>query len=203
MDHVVIPLGPDHAGAARAVISDLSATVTASRTEDLATGPVPHAPQGADPHVTVVAFGGLSYGDAVKAVTAAAQDLAPFVVRAHGWGLFTGEKETQLCLFVPVVRTRELDELHRRVYEALERAGATISGQTARETWTPHIALLDRDLDAPGLARIATHVAYQPHPSWNVPVEELGVTGPGSDPGGGRTTVTLSGRSAPGHATAP
>jgi 2'-5' RNA ligase len=165
MQHVVAPLDPDHVRAAHDLIDQLRA----------ATGVPEPAPPCWEPHVTLVSYVGLPRAVAVEALQEVATATAPFVVRAHGYGFFTGDAPSELCLFVPVVRDGEIDQLQRRLGARLEDAGATLCGQSRPAVWTPHITLLDRCLDPARLSVAVGHLAGRPHPSWNVRLDHLEV----------------------------
>lgn len=138
-------------------------------------------PERSEPHVTVVAFGGLSRSTALDAVTTAAGGMTPFVVRAHGFGVFARSGHSGLSLHVPVVRNPELDRLHAQVHEALVAVGAEVAGWSQRELWSPHITLLDRDLDATEVGAGIACLAARHHPSWHVPAERLELRGSWAD----------------------
>lgn len=110
--------------------------------------------------------------------------MMPLTVRAHGYGMFTGEAATDLSLHVMVVRTRPLDDLHRRTRAALVAAGACPAGHTDPNVWTPHITLLDRSLIPESLARAVEALAHSPHRSWTVTVTALTVSRRGQNGGG-------------------
>lgn len=78
----------------------------------------------------------------------------------------------------------------------LGRVGAEVAGWSQPATWSPHITLLDRELDPAGLARAVAWLAQRPHPSWSVAVDRVVLTGGGTEryhadvvlPFGGGTT---------------
>jgi 2'-5' RNA ligase len=129
------------------------------------------------PHVTLVAYTGVERRTARLAVAAAIADAAPFVVHAHGYGFFAGHDAGDLNVHVPVVRTGSLTALHRAVLDAIRGAGALIAGWTEPEAWTPHITLLSRTLDPTRLGTGVTWLATHHHPSWQIPVDRVLVTG--------------------------
>lgn len=165
VDHVVAPLDRDHIEAVEALVVEAADAMGIS------------SPERSQPHVTVVAFRGVARPAALAAVRAAVVDLSPFVLRAHGFGVFARNGHSGLSLHVPVVRNGELDALHERVHTALLAVGAEVAGWSQRELWSPHITVLDRDLDASqvgaGIERLASHH----HPSWHVPVDRLQLRG--------------------------
>ena len=95
-----------------------------------------------DPHLTyqLAAVQHLAaLKDALGAVAAAT---APFVAHATGLGVFPGP---QPVIYIPVLRTEALNDLHRRVLAAT----APLCTQTDRfsepDLWLPHISLALHD----------------------------------------------------------
>lgn len=165
MDHVVIPLDSIHVKLVDALAEGLAAAAGACRA------------QGGTPHVTLVAYTGVERGAAKAAIAAATADTAPFVVHAHGYGFFLGHDAGDFNVHVPVVRTDSLTDLHRAVLDAIRGAGAQIAASTEPEAWTPHITLLSRALDPTRLGTGVTWLATHHHPSWQIPVDRVVVTG--------------------------
>jgi 2'-5' RNA ligase len=163
--HLIAPLDPDHVRAVDLVTADLAGEL------DLAPGTL--APF--SPHVTIASYTGLDPAHATHALVPAAATIRPFHVRAHGYGVFTGDADADLSLHVIVVRTRELDDLHRRTHAALCRAGACVAGTTDPGVWTPHVTLFDRGLTPALLGRAVELLARRPHRSWTIPVTALAV----------------------------
>ena len=79
------------------------------------------------------------------------QASAEFSVRTSGLGVFSGSRPV---LYIPVVRSPQLDELHRRVWEILAGTNSGISEHYAPEMWIPHITLAEGDVDADKAAEI-------------------------------------------------
>jgi 2'-5' RNA ligase len=165
VDHVVAPLDRDHIEAVEALVAEAADAMG-----------IPN-PERSQPHVTVVAFRGVTRPVALAALTAAVADLSPFVLRAHGFGIFARNGHSGLSLHVPVVRNEELDALHERVHRALVAEGAEVAGWSQRELWSPHITVLDRDLDAAQVGAGIERLASRHHPSWHVPVDGLQLRG--------------------------
>jgi 2'-5' RNA ligase len=165
VDHVVIPLDSIHAGLVDALAECFAEAAGVRRAE------------GGTPHVTLVAYTGVERCTARAVVAAASADTAPFVVHAHGYGFFAGHDAGNLNVHVPVVRTDSLTALHRAVLNAIRGAGAVVAGWTEPEAWTPHITLLSRGLDPTRLGAGATWLAAHHHPSWQIPVDRVVVTG--------------------------
>jgi hypothetical protein len=166
MDHVVVPLDEDHRRSTAAIASALCERIG---------GRAP--PADVDRHITLVSFCGAQVPSVLAGLRATLPGVEPFVVRAHGYGFFRGDGDDGLSLHVPVVRSPPLELLHRRVHGALVSVGADIAGWTAPALWSPHITLLDRDLEPDGLATAVRWLASHHHPSWHVPVDRVLVVG--------------------------
>lgn len=178
MDHVVALLDPDH----ERLVARLSLELTDALSIDVA-----GAAKG-PPHITLVSYRGLAPDTATRALAPVARDADPLTVRAHGYGMFTGDANTDLSLHVMVVRTRALDELQHRTYNALVDAGGNPAGTTHPSVWTPHITLLDHGLTPALLGRAVELLAHRPHRSWTIEVASLTVTRRAA--GGGTTSPT-------------
>jgi 2'-5' RNA ligase len=183
VDHVIAPLDTDHARVVGQLSVDLAAALSIDL-DDVALRP---------PHITLASYTGLEPPRAATALAPVLAVTAPFAVRAHGYGLFTGDADTDLSLHVMVVRTKALDELHRCVTTALCGAGAHLAGTTESRVWTPHITLLDRGLSPRSLGRAVEMLAGRPHRTWSITLESLAVTHHCGDADAGPLTMELGG----------
>jgi 2'-5' RNA ligase len=165
VDHVIIPLDEVHA----ALVDDLA--------DRLAVAAGVRRTVAGRPHVTLVAYSGAGRSEARDAVAAATANTEPFVLRAHGFGVFAGDAYGDLNVHVPVVRNDALAALHRDVLDAIRSVGAVTAGWTEVDAWTPHVTLLDRNLDPTHLGAGVGWLATHHHPSWQVPVDRVDVTG--------------------------
>jgi hypothetical protein len=163
MDHVIAPLDADHARAVTLLGDDLAAALAVA----------PEALVSRSPHITVASYTGLEPARVAEALEPVTTATPPFAVRAHGYGVFTGDADTDLSLHVIVVRTRALDELHRRVHWALDGAGANLAGTTHPSVWSPHVTLLDRGLTPRLLGHAIEVLAQRPHRTWSIGVTSL------------------------------
>ena len=92
----------------------------------------------------------------VSAVESALKGLAararPFTVRTGGLGVFTSSRPV---LYVPIVRSPELNELHAEVWQTLKQ---NPTGEAAHyyesEMWLPHITLAQGEIDCKSLAEM-------------------------------------------------
>jgi 2'-5' RNA ligase len=165
VDHVIAPLDADHAR----VVTQLSVELATA----LALDPEVVAPR--RPHITIASYSGLEPARATGALGPVAARARPFTVRAHGYGVFTGDADSDLSLYVVVVRTRAFDELHRHIHAALGTAGACLAGTTDPSVWSPHITLLHRGLTPRLLGDAIEVLAHRPHRTWSITVESLAV----------------------------
>jgi 2'-5' RNA ligase len=163
MDHVIAPLDADHARAVRGLAEDLAAALAVA----------PEAVSVRTPHITVASYTGLEPAGAAAALGPVAAATRQFTVRAHGYGIFTGDADSDLSLYVVVVRSRALDELHGRVHASLDAAGACLAGTTHASVWSPHVTVLDRGLTPSLLGRAIEVLAHRPHRTWSISVASL------------------------------
>ncbi len=63
---------------------------------------------------------------------------AEFRVKTAGLGVFTGARPV---LYIPVVRSPELTEFHRELWQAIDGAGSGLSSYYHPDRWVPHITL--------------------------------------------------------------
>lgn len=186
MDHVIAPLDADHTRA----VHDLAAHLA----ESLAAPPEEVA--AAAPHITVVSYTGLPPQRVSAVLEPVLAVTPPFTVRAHGYGVFTGDDDIDLSLHVIVVRTRALDELHGRVHAALDAAGACVEGATAPDVWSPHVTVLAHGLTPRVLGRAIEVLARRPHRSWTIGVDSLAIATRHPAPGRSLAPVPLGTRAA-------
>ncbi len=99
-----------------------------------------------------------------------AADLTPFTVRTGGLGVFTVARPV---LYVPIVRSPELDALHRDVWAAVGREPAgEAAAYYAPEMWLPHVTLAQGDIDCDQLAEIVRTLARRNF-HWEMEVNNL------------------------------
>ena len=95
----------------------------------------------------------------VERVTAVLQQLAGetavFTITTSGLGIFTGAKPV---LYVPVVRTAVLSQLHERVWTAVQPASRGTQFYYSPDNWLPHITLAQHDLTPENLPAVTQWV---------------------------------------------
>jgi 2'-5' RNA ligase len=166
VDHVIAPLDADHTRVVAQLSIDL-ATALALDPESVTPRP---------PHITIASYTAFDPTRATAVLEPVLSGMGPVTVRALGYGIFTGDADSDLSLHVMVVRTRALDDLHRRVHAALTAAGACLAGTTDPNVWTPHITLLDRGLTPRLLGQAVELLACRPHRTWSITVTSLAIT---------------------------
>ena len=73
----------------------------------------------------------------------AARETQPFKVRTAGLGIFNA---AQPVLYVAVVRSPELSDLHERLWAQLSAAGHGVSPYYRPEMWVPHVTLAQNNV---------------------------------------------------------
>lgn len=165
MDHVIAPLDTDHARLVAQLSTDLATA--------LSLDPARVVPR--QPHITIASYTGLGPTRAAEVLAPVLRQVGPFTVRAHGYGMFTGDADSDLSLHVMVVRTRTLDGLHQRVHGALGAAGACLAGTIDPNVWTPHITLLGGGLTPRILGQAVDLLARRPHRTWSIAISSLAI----------------------------
>ena len=95
-----------------------------------------------------------------EALKTAVQELAgtiePFLVYASGLGIFPGESPV---LYIPVVKTRQLYNIHQKIWHRLQPFGNNLCPLYQPENWVPHIYLagdmINRDKLGSALQKLA------------------------------------------------
>ena len=106
-----------------------------------------------------------------------AKETAPFEIETHGIGIFTGALPV---LYIPVVRSPALLQLHQRVWHALESIGTEITTIYGAEHWIPHITLAQGDIrhdQLPDIMRLLSQRTF----TWHSAITNLTVLETTSD----------------------
>ena len=103
------------------------------------------------PHISFHVAAGYHVEPVEAALSAIAAEFRPFTVKVAGVLVFTA-KEPVLAL--NVVRSDDLDRLHRRVWDAVRELAAGTLTYYHPDNWTPHITLAQGDLDGIKLPRL-------------------------------------------------
>jgi 2'-5' RNA ligase len=80
-----------------------------------------------------------------------AAEMEPFPIETDGLGIFTGSVSV---LYVPVVRSSTLTQLHQRLWQVISQAGRSTMVVYVPEQWIRHIKLVQCGLTRAPLAAI-------------------------------------------------
>jgi len=95
--------------------------------------------------------------------------LTEFEISANGIGLFTGEKP---ILYIPIVKTRKLLELHEEIWRLLSPLGVKLSAFYQPEHWIPHITITSDDASLANINCIIETILHLPL-TMTIPVNNL------------------------------
>lgn len=71
-----------------------------------------------------------------------ARELEAYEIYTSGIGLFTGERP---ILYIPVVKTKLLLDVHEKIWNSLSRYGENLSDVYRPENWIPHVTITSDD----------------------------------------------------------
>lgn len=94
--------------------------------------------------------------EGIKRITST---VSPFYARAHGLGIFTGANPV---LFLTIVKTRRLLELHERIMREVEPDAIRPITHYHGDNWVPHITLAYRDVIPENLSCAIQELAFRP-----------------------------------------
>lgn len=120
-------------------------------------------------HFSYQVAAGYDLGALEPVLAEIAAETRPFRVTTSGLGIFTGPTPV---LYVPVVRTRELTQFHRRVWRRLHRIGTGVSPYYRTDNWMPHITLGYGDLTQENLPA-AIRLLGARNLAWEISVENI------------------------------
>ena len=95
------------------------------------------------PHVTLFGFEGLGYPEIQAALEDCSDRTAPLSLQSLGLGMFLSPLPV---IYSPVIRSTELTDLHRILWETIGRLGGRMFGLYAPDRWIPHVTLAQFDL---------------------------------------------------------
>jgi 2'-5' RNA ligase len=161
---VGVPLVSDHFAIARHLDERVHAALAAQ---------TPHCTQ---PHLSLLVLLDDPEIERVdELLVRVARRVAPFPVRARGYGAFVDAG--RLVLYVPVVRTAALAALHDVAFHAAKRAGLHVDGHYSAESWIPHVTLCELPLRQSEVARLLATDDTLPPISWKLTVDRLARVG--------------------------
>jgi 2'-5' RNA ligase superfamily len=94
---------------------------------------------------------------------------SPFQIHAGGLGIFTGASPV---LYIPIVRTQELNRFHAALWQEISQAGARIVDYYHPEYWVPHITIGFGDMNKDNLAQIVRLLSDRDF-NWKITVDNL------------------------------
>jgi 2'-5' RNA ligase len=100
-----------------------------------------------------------------------ARRTCPFLVHTAGLGIFSGEHP---IVYIPVIKTRQLIQLHETLWTALAAFAKQPSGYYAPGMWVPHITLAYGDVDKTKLSCALQTLVSQSF-DWEIRIENLTV----------------------------
>ncbi len=106
-----------------------------------------------------------------------AENVRAFEVRTTGLGIFTG---AQPVLYIPVARSRMLDEFQRMLWERTARYGVGVSPHYAPEHWMPHITLADGNINPSKLGELVRFLSVREF-AWEIPMDNLCLISSGAE----------------------
>lgn len=98
-----------------------------------------------------------------------ASRMRPLRVISTGLGLFSG---MQPAIYIPIVKTAELNAFHQSLWQAMEGCGTGISEYYSPLNWVPHITLAMADVTPINLGKVMNRLAFE-HYNWAWEVDNL------------------------------
>ena len=94
-----------------------------------------------------------------------------FQVRTVGLGIFTGE---QPVIYIPVVRSPELTQIHKSLWERTHAVGSGIQEYYSPEQWMPHITIGFGDIPHETLPQIISYLSKHDF-NWKMTVNNVAI----------------------------
>ncbi len=98
-----------------------------------------------------------------------ASKTAPFKVHTGGIGIFTGPKPV---IFISVVKSQALMELHANIWEKAKEVGRDISPLYSPDTWMPHISLAYENVNASNITAVMDGLFFRSF-SWEMTIDNI------------------------------
>jgi 2'-5' RNA ligase len=96
-------------------------------------------------------------------------NITTFQVRTGGLGIFTGVSPV---LYIPVVRSQELTELHQELWEVIPTADSGVQEYYHPDQWMPHITIGFGDMNKDNLSQIIPWLAERAF-NWEITINNL------------------------------
>jgi 2'-5' RNA ligase len=110
-----------------------------------------------NPHFTWFSIAEVNTERCLPLMEAFAQQHVPFRIQTAGLGVFPGETPV---LFLPLVKSIELADLHRSLWEQIHPLSQGMREISLPEFWVPHITLAIKDLSRENLSCAIDAVAF-------------------------------------------
>jgi 2'-5' RNA ligase len=123
------------------------------------------------PHFSWIVAESFDLPEAGRILTELAAEARPFSVLTVGLGIFL---DPEPVIYTPVIKNRELLDLHARVWQAVYPVGIGVSEYYAPGVWMPHITLAHRDLTE-GSVGCAIERLIGLDLNWEVSVDNLAI----------------------------
>src|SRR6516162_5218738 len=96
-------------------------------------------------------------------------NITKFYVRTGGLAIFTGASPV---LYIPVVRSLELTQLHQELWEQISPASSGVQQYYHPDQWMPHITIGFADISKENLSQIIPFLAERDF-NWDITVGNL------------------------------
>jgi len=96
-------------------------------------------------------------------------NITKFKVRTSGLGIFTGASPV---LYIPVVRSLELTQLHQELWEQISPVSSGIQEYYHPDQWVPHITIGFGDINKDNLSQIIPFLAERNF-NWEITVNNI------------------------------
>lgn len=93
----------------------------------------------------------------------------PFTIRTSGLGIFSGPIPV---LYVTIIKSMELANFHRKVWEKVNPISIGASRHYAPEVWAPHITMAYGDVNREKLSCAVQKLAFESF-DWNIAIDHL------------------------------
>ncbi|SHJ60629.1 2'-5' RNA ligase [Hymenobacter daecheongensis DSM 21074] len=122
-----------------------------------------------EPHITYQLAGVRKLSALHAALRQVAAATPPFAVHTTGLGVFPGPNPT---IYIPVLRTNELNQLHQRILAATAPLALRTDRFSGPECWLPHISLALHDTTPALLGPVLQYLNQQTF-NLKLPVDNL------------------------------
>jgi len=96
-------------------------------------------------------------------------NITKFKVRTGGLGVFTGATPV---LYIPVVRSLELTQLHQELWQEVSPVSSGIQQYYHRDQWAPHITIGFGDISKDNLSQIMPFLAERDF-NWEITIDNM------------------------------